>query len=203
MRCSLRVISTLASVMMTVPAWLTAQSGLTITGQIKSNTGGPLANANVFIQGLNLGASSREDGQYTIVVPAAQATGQATTLVARRLGYQSDSVSITLTAGSQTHDFTLTVAATQLEGVVVTALGIERDKRSLGVAQQTVVPDELTSARETNVVNALSGKVSGVEITNNGPPGGSARIVIRGDKSITGNNQPLFVVDGIPIDNSA
>ena len=203
MRSSLRVISTLAGVMMTVPGWLMAQGGLTITGQVRTNTGGPLANANVFIQGLNLGASTREDGHYTIAVPADKATGQAATLAVRRLGYQSDSVRITLTAGAQTHDFTLTAAAAQLEGVVVTALGIERDKRSLGVAQQTIVPDELTSARETNVVNALSGKVSGVEITNNGPPGGSARIVIRGDKSITGNNQPLFIVDGIPIDNSA
>ena len=73
MRSSLRVISTLAGVMMTVPGWLMAQGGLTITGQVRTNTGGPLANANVFIQGLNLGASTREDGHYTIAVPAAQA----------------------------------------------------------------------------------------------------------------------------------
>ena len=203
MRRSLRIITTLAGVMLIAPGWLLAQNGLTITGQVRTSTGGPLANANVFLQGLNLGAATREDGRYTLIVPAAQANGQAATLAVRRLGYQTDSVRITLTPGTLTHDFSLTTAATQLEGVVVTALGIERDKRSLGVAQQTIEPDELTSARETNIVNALEGKVSGVEITNDGPPGGSARIVIRGDKSITGNNQPLFIVDGIPIDNSA
>ena len=203
MRRSHPIIAALASMMIVAPSWLLAQGALTISGQVKTATGSPLPNANVFLQALNLGASTREDGRYSIVVPPAQATGKTATLIVRRLGYQSDSVLVPLAPGTLTHDFTLSTTATQLEGIVVTALGIERDKRSLGVAQQTVAPDELTTARETNVVNALEGKVSGVEVTNDGPPGGSARIVIRGDKSITGDNQPLFVVDGIPIDNSA
>jgi TonB-linked SusC/RagA family outer membrane protein len=87
-----------------------------------------------------------------------------------------------------------------VEGLVVTALGIERAERTLGVAQTTVVGEEL-SRTEPNLVNSLSGRVPGVNITNAGPQGGSSRIVIRGENSVTGNNQPLFVVDGVPIDN--
>jgi TonB-linked SusC/RagA family outer membrane protein len=158
---------------------------------------------SVFLTGLNLGTTTGADGRYSFVVPAARLTGQAATLTARRIGYRAVTASITLAPGTITHDFVLTATTTSLEGVVVTALGIQRDKRSLGVAQTSVNADELTAARDPNIVNALAGKVPGVEITADGPPGGSSRIVIRGENSITGNNQPLFVVDGIPIDNSA
>lgn len=198
-----RLTVALAGAMVLLPSWLSAQGSATISGRVTAEAGRPVSGVNVFLQGLNVGAATGEDGRYSFVVPAARVTGQTATLIARRIGFRADSARITLSAGPITHDFVLASAATQLEGMVVTALGIERDKRSLGVAQQSISARELTEAREPNIVNALAGKVPGVEITNDGPPGGSSRIVIRGENSITGNNQPLFVIDGIPIDNSA
>jgi TonB-linked SusC/RagA family outer membrane protein len=186
-----------------LPAAAAAQGGATISGRVVSEGGTPLGNASVILQGTKFGTLTKEDGTYSFTVPADNVTGQSATLSARLLGYKASSADITLSAGTITHDFTLTVSAIQLEGVVVTALGIQREKRSLGVAQQSVNAAELSQAREPNIVNALVGKVAGVNITNVGPTGGSSRIVIRGANSITGNNQPLFVVDGIPIDNSA
>lgn len=194
---------TLALAGLALPATrLAAQSSLTITGRVSGTAGDPLPNSNVFLVGTPLGTVTKDDGSYSLLVPADRITGQPATLRVRRIGYRDATAIVTLAAGRITHDFTLTAAPTQLEGLVVTALGIQRDKRSLGVAQQSVAPDELTEAREPNIVNALSGKVAGVQITNNGPPGGAARIVIRGANSVAGNNQPLFVIDGIPIDNS-
>ncbi|HAC74297.1 MAG TPA: hypothetical protein DCF46_11965, partial [Porphyromonadaceae bacterium] len=86
--------------------------------------------------------------------------------------------------------------------VVVTALGIKRDKKALGYAIQEVKGDDIIAAREVNVANALSGKVSGLQVIRSGNgPGGSSKIVIRGNNSVTNLNQPLIVVDGVPMDN--
>lgn len=197
-----RLSSVLLSALALFPCWSLAQSGATVSGRVTSE-GGPLPSVSVFLTGINVGATTGADGRYSFVVPAARLTGGSATLTARRIGYKATSVTITLTGTSITHDFALTATSTALEGVVVTALGIQRDRRSLGVAQTSVNAEELTAARDPNIVNGLSGKVPGVEITNGGTPGGSSRIVIRGQNSITGNNQPLFVVDGVPIDNSA
>ena len=197
-----RLTSAVLSALALFPCSSFAQGDATISGRVTAE-GAPLPAVSVFITGLNLGTTTAADGRYSFVVPAARLTGQAATLTARRIGYRAETTSISLSPGSITHDFVLTTTTTSLEGVVVTALGIQRDKRSLGVAQTSVSAAELTSARDPNIVSALSGKVPGVEITAGGPPGGSARIVIRGENSITGNNQPLFIVDGIPIDNSA
>lgn len=198
-----RVTARLLGAAVLLPGLMLAQGGATISGHVRSESGPALPGVSVFVNGIRAGASTGDDGRYSFVVPAAQLTGKTAILSARRIGYRQVSVAITLSPGEITHDFVLATTATALEGVVVTALGIERDKRSLGVAQTSVNASELTAAREPNIVNALAGKVPGVEVTNDGPPGGSSRIVIRGENSITGNNQPLFVVDGIPIDNSA
>lgn len=203
MGCPVRLTVALAGAMVLLPGWALAQGSATITGRVTAEGGVGVPGVSVFLRGANVGGATEPDGRYSFVVPSARVTGQSAMLIARRIGYKADSVRVTLSAGTITHDFVLLSAATQLEGLVVTALGIERDKRSLGVAQQSVSAKELTEAREPNIVNALAGKVPGVEITNDGPPGGSSRIVIRGENSITGNNQPLFVVDGIPIDNSS
>ena len=196
-------LTVLTSVLALLPSLLLAQESAQVRGHVTGEGGTPLPAVTVLVAGTNMGATTGEDGAYTITVPAGRVTGQAVTITARRIGYKAVSASVTLTAGVTTHDFRLTPTVTALEGVVVTALGIQRDKRSLGVAQTSVNASELTAAREPNIVNALSGKVPGVEITSDGPPGGSSRIVIRGENSITGNNQPLFVVNGIPIDNSS
>ncbi|HEY9479078.1 MAG TPA: TonB-dependent receptor plug domain-containing protein, partial [Gemmatimonadaceae bacterium] len=198
----IRSLLALVCTMALLPAWTAAQEA-TISGQVSSEGGLPLANASVFLQGMNVGTLTREGGTYSFTVAAANVHGQKVTLTARLIGYKAESVEITLSPGTNTHDFVLSQNAVQLEGMVVTALGISREKRSLGVAQQSVTAEELTSARENNIVNSLVGKVAGVNITNAGPTGGSSRLVIRGANSIAGNNQPLFVVDGVPIDNSA
>lgn len=90
----------------------------------------------------------------------------------------------------------------QLDEVVVTALGISRSKRSLGYSLQEIKNDQLTTAKSNNLVNELSGKIAGVRITNSQGNMGSSRIIIRGETSLSGNNQPLFIVDGVPVDNS-
>ena len=89
-----------------------------------------------------------------------------------------------------------------LDEVVVTALGISREKKSLGYSVQEVGGDNISKTKESNFVNSLSGKISGVQITQSNTMGGSANVLIRGYKSLMNNNQALFVVDGVPIDNS-
>ncbi|MEO7648320.1 MAG: SusC/RagA family TonB-linked outer membrane protein [Gemmatimonadaceae bacterium] len=173
----------------------------TISGRVTSDGGEALPGVALVIQGTGLGAQTDAEGRYRIAISGASATGQTATLTARRIGYVARSVQVTLSSGSMTRDFTLTAAPNVLEGVVVTALGIEREKRSVGTSVQNLTGNEITQARETNIVNSLAGKVSGVTITNAGSQGGSSRLVIRGANSIAGNNQPLFIVDGIPVSN--
>ena len=107
-------------------------------------------------------------------------------------------------AGNQSAiNITLSTESKSLEGVVVTALGIRRERRSLGYSVTTVAGSSLTEARETNFVNGLEGKVAGVNVSNVATgPGGSANVVIRGVSDITGSNQPLYVIDGIPMQNN-
>ena len=122
-------------------------------------------------------------------------------VTASLIGRSSQTQTVTLQAGTQVLDFVLTEDPLRVEGIVVTALGSERQTRTLGIATAQLGGAELTRV-EPNLINALSGKVAGVHINNSGPQGGSSRIVIRGENSLSGQNQPLFVIDGIPIDNS-
>ena len=195
-----RLLAAIA-VLALLPAWSAAQGGATINGTVRAEGGIPLPNVSVFLQGTNLGTMTKGDGAYSIVVPAARVTGQAATLTARLIGYKVSSVQITLSAGTITQDFSLSAVATQLEAVVTTALSVSRQKATIGTSQQQVGGQELTKTQNPNLVSALSGKVSGVTITNGGTQGGSSRIVIRGPSSLLGNNQPLFIVDGIPVSN--
>jgi TonB-linked SusC/RagA family outer membrane protein len=164
----------------------------TVTGRVTSaETNLPLVGVTVLVQGTTTGTTTNSEGRYSINAPAG-----ATTLVFSLIGYAPTQAPI---SGS-TVDVQLAPQAVALQGVVVTALGIERQERTVGVAAQQVQGEELSRV-ETNIVNSLSGKIAGVNISNSGPQGGSSRIVIRGDNSVTGNNQPLFIVDGVPIDN--
>jgi TonB-linked SusC/RagA family outer membrane protein len=181
---------------------LAAHAQTTITGRVTTNANTPLAGVIVGIPTLSVGATTNAQGRYTFVV-AADKVGQTAALTARRIGFTPKTVTVTLSSGTLTQDFTLIETPTELTGVVVTALGIEKAKKALGVAQQTIDSSTLTeNARPTNIVSALSGKIAGINVTSASTQGGSARIVIRGATSIGGNNQPLFVVDGVPIDNS-
>ena len=199
-RIHFRVVAA-AAMLLAVPAMATAQQPATITGQVSTATGTPVPLAQLLIEGLNIGTQTGSDGRYSLTVPAAQATGQQANIVVRRIGYQQASATVALSPGAITQNFTLSPTAVQLTGVIVTALGVEREKSQLGTAQQTVSADELTQTHSQSVINQLGGKVSGVQVTGSGTQGGSQKITIRGASSITGNNNPLFVIDGIPVSN--
>jgi len=165
-----------------------------ISGLVTSSEDGtPLPGVNIAIKGTSRGTTAGADGRYKINVG-----GQAA-LVFSFVGFQTQTINV---ADRSTINLALKTEISSLEEVVVTALGISRDKKSLGYASQEVKGDQVNTAKESNFINSLSGKVSGVEIKRNNNMGSSSNIVIRGFKSLTGNNQALFVVDGVPIDNS-
>jgi TonB-linked SusC/RagA family outer membrane protein len=185
-----------------IPAVATAQEATTVSGQVKSTPGGaPLSGAIVSIPSLRVNATTDNAGKYRLVLPAG--SSGAVQLTVRRIGYQTSTVPVTLSGASVEQDIALVEGAIELQQVVVTALGIERESRSLPFAAQTISGERLSDVPTQNVVSSLGGKVAGVQVTNSSNPFGSARIVVRGASSILGQNQPLIVVDGIPIDNSA
>lgn len=200
-RAFIRSVLSLVTVLALLPAGLWAQTATTVSGRVATQDGAPLSGANVSIPSMRLGATTNMEGNYQFSVPAS-ATGQQVTLTVRRIGYQPSSVQLTLTGGPIRQDFTLNVSPTQLAEVVVTALGIERERSRLGTAQQQVTTGEANETRAQNVMQQIQGKVSGVQITSPGTQGGSVNVVIRGQNSITGNNQPLFIVDGVAVSNA-
>ena len=167
----------------------------TITGKVTSaEDGGGIPGVTVLVKGTSNGVLTDLDGKYSISVPKT-----ATALQFSFIGMQKQEIVLT---ASNSLDVVMQSEATKIEGVVVTALGISRDKKSLGYSVQDVKGEDLAKAREANVINSLTGKVAGVQITNSsGAVGASSRIVLRGVTSLSGDNQPLFVVDGVPIDN--
>jgi TonB-linked SusC/RagA family outer membrane protein len=197
-----RVLAAATLLLALLPAVSAAQQPITVSGRVTNEANAPMQNVTVSIPQAGVATYTNTEGRYSLSVPAARA-GQTVTITARRLGLQPRSAEITLSGAAITQDFALAPSAMQLEGVVVTALGIERSRKALGVAQQTIDSSMLTEGpRPTNLVSALSGKIAGINVTSATTQGGSARITIRGATSIGGNNQPLFVVDGIPIDNT-
>ena len=185
-----------------VPAVASAQDATTVSGQVKASVGGaPLVGVIISAPALRLTVQTDNEGRYRLVVPAG--TTGPVTLTARRIGYQNASVQVSVSGGPVEQDITLQEGAIELTQVVVTALGIEREQRSLSYSAQTVSGDRLTNVPTQNVVSALQGNVAGVQVTNSANPFGSALIVVRGASSILGQNQPLIIIDGIPIDNSA
>ncbi len=192
---SIRLVLFLAALsLLSVPS---AFAQRLISGTIVSaEDSSPMPGVNIMVKGTSSGTNSDAQGNFTI-----EASDVNAILVFSFVGYNTQEVAV----GSRTTiSVTLETDAKQLSEVVVTALGVSREKRALGYTVQEVKGDQLDQARETNLVNSLAGKVAGVNITGGSNAiGGSARIVIRGETSLTGNNQPLFVVDGVPIDNSS
>jgi TonB-linked SusC/RagA family outer membrane protein len=183
---------------------LTAQSGTTISGTVTNEQGVPLPGATVLIQGTTTGAHTDDAGRYVIVVPANNANGQSAVLVARVIGYSARQVPIVLTAGSNiSQSFALVVNPLNLDAVLVTGAGTSTTRERLTTTINTVDSSALTRATNPqNVVSALAAQAPNVEVrTQSGEPGASASIKIRGSASLSGTNQPLFVVDGQPIDN--
>jgi len=166
----------------------------TVSGTVVDENGTPLPGVTVMNKAANSGTTADFDGNYSIEA------GNNAALTFSYIGYLEQEVGV----GSRTTiNVTLKPDVQALDEVVVTALGISREKKALGYAVQEIDGDDIKNTSETNVINALAGKSAGVFVnSSNGSVGASSRITIRGNQSLTGNNQPLFVVDGIPIDNS-
>jgi len=191
---------------LTLAATAASAQGVTITGLVTSDAGTPLASASVILNGLSIGTITRDDGRYTIAVPAARANGQPASLVARLIGYKSVSFPVTLTAGTPiTHDFVLGTNPLRLGEIVITGTGTSSSAEKLGNVRNHVDSTAITLSNESNIVESLAGKAPNVEVTEqSGEPGAGSYIRIRGTRSLaSGNSQPLFVVDGVPIDNSS
>ncbi|HLP31978.1 MAG TPA: TonB-dependent receptor plug domain-containing protein, partial [Bacteroidia bacterium] len=176
---------------------LWAQSNL-VTGTVSSAVDGegPIAGATVQVKGTTIGALTDINGKYSISVPSG-----STTLVFSYIGMKTSEVAI---EGRSVVSVALESDLIGLNEVVVTAMGISREKKALGYAVQDVKSEELTQASSPSLGNALQGKIAGVEIApSSGMPGASSKITIRGSRSFTGDNTPLYVVDGMPITSSA
>jgi TonB-linked SusC/RagA family outer membrane protein len=194
------VIGFLALALVGSPALALGQGTGNISGRASdAGTGGPVAAVQISVEGTSFGAQTADDGSYAIRnVPAG-----VHVLVTRRVGYEPARDSVTVQAGATaTHDFSLRSVARSLNEVVVTALGQSAVQRSLGTAQQTVSGAAIAAAQRPNFVNALQGRVAGLQVTStSGVPGASSSITIRGVSSISGSNQPLMIIDGLPMDN--
>ncbi len=164
----------------------------TVSGKVTAADGSVLPGVNISIKGTTRGTSTDGEGTYSI------AAGPNATLVYSFIGFQSTERPV---GNQSTIDVTLATDVNQLNEVVVTALGVSREKKSLGYAVQEIKGEEVSTVKQQNFVNSLSGKISGVQIRQNNSFGGSSNILIRGNNSLAGNNQPLFVVDGVPISN--
>ncbi|ARV16690.1 SusC/RagA family TonB-linked outer membrane protein [Polaribacter sp. SA4-12] len=164
----------------------------TVSG-IVSDSSGTLPGVSVLVKGTNNGTQTDFDGKYSIKAK------QGDVLSFSYVGYKTLEEKV---GDLSTISVTMEDDNNVLDEVVVTALGISRDKKSLGYSTQKVSGDELTTNKSGNFVNALSGKASGVQIKKNNNLGGSTNVVIRGNASLTGSNQALFVIDGVPINNT-
>ena len=176
----------------------------TITGSVRNELGEPLRYATVAVERMNAGAQTNDQGIYTIVVPGARAEGQSVTLTARLVGYKPQSTTFVLASGTTTKDFRLEKNPLLLGEVVVTGSGTTSVREKLASDISSVKAEDIKKSNEVNIVNSLAAKAPGVEVTSQaGDPGAGALIVIRGVKTLQGSAQPLFIVDGVPIDNSS
>ncbi len=185
-KLSLALVLTLFSVV----AMLAQRS---IMGTVTGDDGSALIGATVLVKGTSAGTITDIDGKYSIRVAA-----DANTLIFSYTGFTTEEVVI---GTSNVVDIVMK-SGQVLEEVVVTALGVSRYKNELAYSAQKVEGADMTNTRDANVVNSLSGRVAGLNVKRNNSLGGSTNVVLRGAKSLTGDNQALFVIDGVPVDNS-
>ena len=164
----------------------------TITGLVTDGNNDPIPFATIKIKGSNIGVAADQNGNFSIQA------GSGNVFSISAVGFVSQDISV----GSHTVLNIALKPSGSLQEVVVTALGVKRNKNDLGYAAQTINADVIEKGGQTDALKALSGKIAGIQVTSStGTPGGSAYIQLRGANSITGDNQPLFVIDGVPIDN--
>ncbi|MCU4166630.1 SusC/RagA family TonB-linked outer membrane protein [Carboxylicivirga caseinilyticus] len=185
----------LISTALIIGAGVMFAQGKSVTGKVTSSEDGmPIPGVSVVEKGTTNGTITGVDGVYTL-----NAT-QGTVLVFSFVGMTSQEVTV---GDATTYNVALDPEIFGVDEVVVTALGLAREKKALGYAVTELKSEDVNLVKDPNVINSLAGKVAGVNITQStSGPGGGARVIIRGNSSITGNNQPLYVVDGIPVDNS-
>ena len=165
----------------------------TVSGTVSDENGLPLIGATVVISGTSSGTTTDFDGNYKINASAGDVLNFS------YVGYSDQNSTV---GASNTINATLQPDNT-LDEVVVTALGIQKQKRTVGYASEIVKGEELTNARESNIANSFQGKVTGVQVTqSSGNLGSSSRVIIRGVSSLSGSNQPIWVVDGVIINNN-
>ncbi|WP_311946746.1 SusC/RagA family TonB-linked outer membrane protein [Mucilaginibacter terrae] len=165
-----------------------------INGKVLDETGEPLPGVNIAVKGTSVRSITNLKGEYSIA-----ASSRNDVLVFTSIGFTTKEV---LVGVQLTVDVKMTASTGSLNEVVVTALGIKREAKALSYSQQKVDVELLSEIKSPNFINSLSGKIAGLQVVPAGFNTGSARVVIRGNNSLTGNNQPLFVVDGMPIDNT-
>lgn len=166
-----------------------------VSGKVTDTNGAPLPGVNVIVKNTTTGTSTNENGEYSLNAPSGNST-----LTFSFIGFTSQDIAI---GGRSVINVTLSEDVTALSEIVVTALGIEREAKTLTYSTQQLDGKQLTDVRDANFVNTLSGKVAGLVVTQGSSgPGSATRVVLRGNRSLAGSNNALFVVDGVPIDNS-
>ena len=184
----------LLSAMLLSSPWASAQNKVLVKGTVVDDQGEPVIGAYVVEKGTKNGTTTDANGMYELNIPHGWVTLQVSCL-----GLQSQEVAV---QNKTTVDIYMAPDAQALEGTVVTALGIRRDEKALGYAVSSVGADALVAGREENVMSAIIGKVAGVDITTtSGGPSGSTSVTIRGNSQLSGSNRPLYVVDGVPMEN--
>ena len=166
-----------------------------IVGMVKDASNNPIPGVNVLVKGSTNGTSTSSEGTYSIAITSEPNAA----LIFSSIGFAHQEIEV----GTKTIvDVTLVEDVKLLGEVLVSALGIEKDSKTVTYALQSIKQEEVNRTKEPNLINSLAGKVAGVVITRGTSPGSSSKILMRGNKSITGNNQPLFVIDGIPMNNA-
>jgi hypothetical protein len=166
----------------------------TITGKVTSSEDSTsVPGATVLVKGTTIGVITDADGRYMLTIPK-----DRNVILVSFVGMKTMEISI---GDGTVFNIVLYPSIQELEGVVVTALGIPREKKSLGYATQEVKGDQINMIKTDNFVNTLSGRVAGAQITTTTNMGGSTNVLLRGNKSLTGDNQALFVIDGVPVNN--
>jgi len=172
---------------------LSAQSGRTVSGKITDDKGAGISGVSVLVKGSTTGTTTDAAGEYKLTV-----SSKAQTLIFSALNYGTKEVSI---GSSSTVSTSLSVKEDNLSEVVVTSFGIKRDSKTLGYSTPKISAEALTQTKSTNITNSVGGKVAGVRTQGSGGSFAGSAILIRGYTSMTGSSAPLFVVDGVPIDN--
>ena len=172
-----------------------------VTGRVTSSEDGlPIYGVTVVAHHFGYAANTDEDGRFNIRAGLSANDMAKDTLIFRYTGFETQKIPI---QGRYEIDVVLNPEFKVLREAVVTAIGVKKEKKRLAYSATEVTSDEIEKSNEVNIVNALNGKVAGVQITSSsGTPGASSSMVIRGYSSIDGSNQPLFIIDGVPIDNS-